>query len=82
VIITTHSPDVLDNKEIKDEMLRVVSKENGRSVIAPISSASRTAVRQHLYSPGELLRMDELNPEIEPPNPNSAPEIDPAGTEA
>ncbi|HEX8322150.1 AAA family ATPase [Longimicrobium sp.] len=80
VVITTHSPDVLDNKEITDDMLRVVSKPSGRTVITPISSASRTAVRQNLYSPGELLRMDELNPEIDPSHPSSAPEIDPAGT--
>jgi predicted ATPase len=80
VVITTHSPDVLDNKEITDDMLRVVSKPSGRTIIAPISSASRTAVRQNLYSPGELLRMDELNPEIEPSTPNSAAEIDTAGT--
>jgi predicted ATPase len=80
IVITTHSPDVLDNKEITDDMLRVVSKPSGRTVIAPISSASRTAVRQNLYSPGELLRMDELNPETEPSNPKSAPEMDRAGS--
>lgn len=72
VVITTHSPDVLDNTEITDEMLRVVSKPNGKTVVTPISSASRMAVQQHLYSPGELLRMDELNPEIRA----SAPEMD------
>jgi hypothetical protein len=76
VVITTHSPDVLDNTDITEEMLRVVSKPNGRTVVTPIASASRIAVQQHLYSPGELLRMDELNPEIR----GSAPEIDSAGT--
>jgi predicted ATPase len=80
VVITTHSPDVLDNKEITDDMLRVVSKRSGRTIIAPISSASRAAVRQNLYSPGELLRMDELNPEIESPHPDSAASIGSAGT--
>ncbi|HZG41535.1 MAG TPA: AAA family ATPase, partial [Longimicrobium sp.] len=80
VIVTTHSPDVLDNKEITDDMLRVVSKPSGRTIIAPISSASRAAVRQNLYSPGELLRMDELNPEIESPHPDSAASIGSAGT--
>jgi len=74
VIVTTHSPDVLDNKEITDDMLRVVSKPGGRTIIAPISSASRAAVRLKLYSPGELLRMNELNPEIEPADLNPAPD--------
>ena len=61
VLITTHSPDLLDQKELKDNQIRVVSLRNGRTVIAPISEGDRLSIQERLYSPGELLRMGELN---------------------
>lgn len=64
VVVTTHSPDILDHKALGDESIRVVSKEAGETVIAPISASSREAVRQHLYTLGELLRSDELNADL------------------
>lgn len=63
VLVTTHSPDILDDKVVTDEMIRVVTKVEGRSVVAPVSDSSRRAIRERLYSPGELLRIDELNPD-------------------
>jgi predicted ATPase len=65
VLISTHSPDVLDAKELSDSQIRVVTMEKGRTVIAPLSSASRQAIRERLYTPGELLRINELSQDIE-----------------
>lgn len=65
VLITTHSPDLLDAKELSDEQIRVVTMEQGRTIIAPLSGASRNAIRERLYTPGELLRIDELTQDIE-----------------
>jgi predicted ATPase len=65
VLITTHSPDILDSKEIRDDQIRVVTMEQGRTIIAPMSKASRQAVREHLYTPGELLRVDALGQDVE-----------------
>ncbi|HEY2293485.1 MAG TPA: AAA family ATPase [Thermoanaerobaculia bacterium] len=65
VLITTHSPDILDSKEIRDDQIRVVTIEQGRTIIAPMSKASRQAVREHLYTPGELLRIGELGQDVE-----------------
>jgi predicted ATPase len=64
VLITTHSPDILDAKELADNQIRVVTMEAGRTVIAPLSRASRKAIRERLYTPGELLRIDELNQDL------------------
>lgn len=61
VLITTHSPDLLDQKELQDRQIRIVGLRNGRTVIAPMSEGDRQAIRERLYSPGELLRMGELN---------------------
>jgi predicted ATPase len=65
VLITTHSPDLLDAKELDDRQIRVVTIERGRTAIAPLSRASREAIREHLYTPGELLRSNELTQDIQ-----------------
>lgn len=65
VLLTTHSPDILDHKDLKDNQIRVVTMERGCTVIAPIAESSRRAIREHLYTPGELLRSDELNPDVD-----------------
>ena len=65
VLITTHSPDILDARELPDEQIRVVTLERGRTIIAPLSQASRWALRERLYTPGELLKIDELNQDVE-----------------
>lgn len=64
VLVTTHSPDVLDYGSLPDGAIRVVAKTEHGTVITPVASSSREAIRQRLYSPGELLRGDELNPDV------------------
>lgn len=65
VLITTHSPDVLDSKDLRDEQIRVVTLERGRTIIAPLAQSTRQAIREHLYTPGELLRIGELWQDVE-----------------
>ncbi len=65
VLVTTHSPDILDSKDLRDDQIRVVTIEHGRTKIAPLSDASRRAIREHLYTPGELLRIDELSQDVQ-----------------
>jgi predicted ATPase len=61
VLVTTHSPDILDAKELADDQIRVVTQRHGRTIVAPLSKASRQAIRDRLYTPGELLRINELD---------------------
>jgi predicted ATPase len=63
VLLTSHSPDILDYKELTDTQIRVVTMEAGRTLIASVSPAGRDAIRERLYTPGELLRSGELNPD-------------------
>lgn len=63
VVVTTHSPDILDYKYISHEKLRVVKMKKGSTLIAPVIESSREAIKEHLYTPGELLRNDELLPD-------------------
>lgn len=60
VIATTHSPDLLSEVDLQRDGLLVVASNDGNTRIAPVDSASVQAVQPHLYTPGELLRLDQL----------------------
>ena len=66
IIITSHSPDLLDDKDLDPESILAVEARDGITVIADIDEAGRSAVRDRLYTTGELLRIDQLQP-----NPDS-----------
>jgi predicted ATPase len=65
IVITTHSADLLDKLEFDEADIAVlaVDTREGETRIAPMDEASRKAVREHLYSVGELLRMDQVEPD-------------------
>ncbi|MFH1117169.1 MAG: AAA family ATPase, partial [Pseudomonadota bacterium] len=67
VLITTHSPEVLDQKELSDSQIRMVYLKKGQTMIAPLSDANRDIIRERLYSPGELLKMNEIQPDDDGP---------------
>jgi predicted ATPase len=60
IVITTHSPDLLDQVDPDQDRLLAVQVTKGTTAIGLVDPASREAIREHLYSPGELLRMDQL----------------------
>jgi predicted ATPase len=63
VLVTSHSPDLLDDMKIVPESLLVVASEEGVTRIVPLGKGSRDVMRQHLCSAGELLRLNQLNPD-------------------
>lgn len=65
VLVTSHSPDLLDQVDPGTDGLLVVASQGGDTKIAPIDFASSQAIKKHLYSPGELLRMDQLQPDAD-----------------
>ncbi len=62
VIITTHSPDLLDHENIRKqpEHILCVSMEEGNTTISAVDEVSLGVIKDNLYSPGELLRMDQI----------------------
>jgi predicted ATPase len=62
IVITTHSPEVLDMKWITDENIRFVSWAEGRTTVSGLAESSRIAIRKHLMGVGELLRSNALEP--------------------
>lgn len=62
VVITTHSPELLDAKWITARHLRLVDWREGATRVAPLSEANRTALLGHLMGAGELMRTNALDP--------------------
>ena len=63
IIVTSHSPDLLDAPSLSDDALLAVVADKGVTKIAPLDQASRDAMRKHLFSAGELLRLNQLAPD-------------------
>lgn len=65
IILTTHSPDLLDGESLLSKHIKAVAMENGETRIAGLDSLGREALRENLMTAGELLRIDHLRPERE-----------------
>lgn len=63
ILVTSHSPDLLDNHGIPDQAIFAVTAEHGETRIGPLDEAGRSALGDHLYTAGELLRIDQLRPD-------------------
>lgn len=63
VIVTSHSPDLLDDRTIDPDRFLAVVSEGGETQIGPLDEASRSIMRDQLFSPGELLRLNQLEPD-------------------
>jgi predicted ATPase len=64
LLLTTHSPDLLDHPGLNVESVIAVQSSGGTSVLGPVEVATRDAVRQNLYTVGELLRLEQVRPDM------------------
>ncbi len=63
VIITTHSPDLLEDKHLDVDSILAVEAHDGNTVIAPVDDVSKSVVHDKLFTIGELLSRDQLQPD-------------------
>lgn len=63
VLVTSHSPDLLDDPGLDADALLAVVSEQGETRIAPLEESARSAMRNQLFSAGELLRLNQLAPD-------------------
>ena len=63
VILTTHSPDLLDVDWLRDDQIRIVERDGGATQVAALSEGTRVSLRQRLMGAGEMLRANALLPE-------------------
>ncbi|MDX2154317.1 MAG: AAA family ATPase [Bryobacteraceae bacterium] len=62
VIATSHSPEMLDELRLEEDLLLAVALVDGQTEIGPLDAAGRDIVKRHLYTPGDLLRMEQITP--------------------
>ncbi len=66
VIVSTHSPDLLDSDDVDtDSILAVQMGEDGATQIGQVDDAGRAVLLKRLYTPGELMRINHLQPKRE-----------------
>jgi len=58
IIVTTQSPDLVSY--FKADEIQVVERVDGSTEIGPIDEVQRVAISDHLFTGGELLRMEGL----------------------
>lgn len=64
LVLTTHSPDLLDHQAIDVDSVVAVQSERGSSKLGPVAESTREIVRENLYTVGELLRLEQVWPDI------------------
>lgn len=62
-VVTSHSPDLLDDPDIGEDAVYAVESRDGLTRIGRIDAAGREMLRQRLFTPGELLRQNQLAPD-------------------
>jgi predicted ATPase len=63
VIVTSHSPELLDRYDIPIDSILAVSADGGKTSIAPIDGPGRQALKKRLRTAGELMRMNQIQPD-------------------
>lgn len=62
ILVSSHSPELLDNPDIPPSAILAVASHEGITRIGRLDDASRDALRDQLFTAGELLRQDQLAP--------------------
>ena len=63
ILVTTHSPDMLDHLPV--ESFLVVEKIGDTTHVGPLDASQMASVRKRLFTPGELFRMEGLQRQTE-----------------
>jgi hypothetical protein len=64
-LVTSHSPDLLDREDLDSESVLAVVADAGVTTVGPLDDVGRDALRTHLFTAGEMLRMNQLEPSPE-----------------
>ena len=73
IVVSSHSTDLLDHKEVSAESILAVSKTDQGTQIGAIDEAGRTAIKERSFTAGELLRANALKLpfDLNPASPNA-----------
>lgn len=77
VLVTCHSPEVLDDKDVDVDAILPVASVNGSTVIGRLTEADKSIVRDRLATVGELMRKSDLEPAQEEGSDSMADDLFP-----
>jgi predicted ATPase len=60
ILVTSHSPDLLDDEGIQEGSILTVENDKGKTIIGPMNDANKSVIRDRLYTVGELMRIGPL----------------------
>jgi predicted ATPase len=63
IVLTSHSPELLHDPDLPLESIVAVQAVDGVTRLGSLDRAGRMALRERLFTAGELLRLDQLAPE-------------------
>lgn len=73
VLVTSHSPELLDDSSIAWDSILAVLAAQGLTRIGRLDEVSASALRDGLYTAGELLRLHQLAPDPEAGERDASP---------
>lgn len=65
IVVSTQSSDLLDDEDLPVESIIAVAMRDGRSRIGPVDEVGRSVLRDKLFTAGELMRHDQVRPDLE-----------------
>ncbi len=60
ILVTTHSPDLLDDPSVPAEWIRTVSRDEAGTHVDVLDAGTKSIIRDRLYTAGQLLRQGGL----------------------
>jgi predicted ATPase len=63
ILISTHSPELLEHEAIGPENLVAVESRGGNTIASEVNAGACRAIRKRLMTAGELQRREQLSPE-------------------
>ncbi len=63
VLVTSHSPDLLEHESVSEENILAVVMDQGKTKVGRLDESQRRLLKDGLYSPPELLRLNEMIPD-------------------
>lgn len=62
VVVTSHSADLLDDADLDASQVIAVASSQGTSLLSPVDDATKAILIEKLFTVGELLRQNQLQP--------------------
>ncbi|MBN8733121.1 MAG: AAA family ATPase [Acidobacteria bacterium] len=62
ILVTSHSPDLLDDDKIDPDSILAVEMQHGVTAVGQLDTSRKSILRDKLFTAGDLLRQSQLTP--------------------